>query len=378
MKIGLAIYKMLNDNIAVESLVGTRIAPSVMSQRSPFPFIVYDVANNTPEDQKDSVATLDEYDIMVSGYSKTYTEASVLANYIRTALDRRSGVFYGINIQSVDFEGYDDIFDDDSGMDGIYRKSLNFKVRVLNSFNNIYSTLFDGVDEYVQIDGAVSVISQTKGSVSAWIKLETVSSSCNVFRFQRDTDNLIALLYHAFDNEFRFTFKPDGTANSISFDGSSKEGDGQWHHIAATWNTDAGTTDLKLYFDGVLQVSSSPTTDAFAGAFTSAAIASNSASPAGGFWKGNIDEVGIFTSELSATQIRTIYNDRIPYSLIEAGTTTSDLVGWWRMGDGTLTGDPVATAPTIPDDSSNTNNGTMNNMEQADFKADVSDAKGTA
>ena len=104
MKIGLAIYKMLNDNIAVASLVGTRIAPSVMSQRSPFPFIVYDVANNTPEDQKDSVATLDEYDIMISGYSKTYTEASVLANYIRTALDRRSGVFYGINIQSVDFE----------------------------------------------------------------------------------------------------------------------------------------------------------------------------------------------------------------------------------------------------------------------------------
>ena len=43
MDIGKAIYKILNDNIAVESMVGTRIAPNVMKQTSPFPFIVYDV-----------------------------------------------------------------------------------------------------------------------------------------------------------------------------------------------------------------------------------------------------------------------------------------------------------------------------------------------
>ena len=35
MDIGKAIYKILNDNIAVASMVGTRIAPNVMKQTSP-------------------------------------------------------------------------------------------------------------------------------------------------------------------------------------------------------------------------------------------------------------------------------------------------------------------------------------------------------
>ena len=56
MKIGKAIYKILSDNIAVSSMVGTRIAPNVMKQTSPFPFIVYDVRSSNPEGQKDSVA----------------------------------------------------------------------------------------------------------------------------------------------------------------------------------------------------------------------------------------------------------------------------------------------------------------------------------
>ena len=71
MDIGKAIYKILNDNIAVASLVETRIAPNVMKQTSEFPFIVYDV-NSEPEGQKDSVALLDKASVMVSAYCKTY------------------------------------------------------------------------------------------------------------------------------------------------------------------------------------------------------------------------------------------------------------------------------------------------------------------
>ena len=132
MDIGKAIYKILSDNIAVASLVGTRIAPNVMKQTSPFPFIVYDV-NSEPEGQKDSVALLDKASVMVSAYCKTYAEASTLANYIRTSLDRVNGLYVGVNIQAINFQGYDDVFDDMSGSDGIYRKSLNFDIRILNS-----------------------------------------------------------------------------------------------------------------------------------------------------------------------------------------------------------------------------------------------------
>ena len=109
--------------------------------------------------------------------------------------------------------GDDDVFDDMSGSDGVYRKSLNFNIRIINSFNNIYSTHFDGVDDYVDL--GVSGLSSIKntGSISAWFKLENISSSGNIFKTIVDSNNNISLYYHASNNELTTTYKGGGTAN---------------------------------------------------------------------------------------------------------------------------------------------------------------------
>jgi len=129
MKTGLAIYNILINDTDVEALVSGRVFPNVTKTGTTFPFIIYDISGDSPGDTKDGVSTLDSVSVMVSGYSKTYSEASDLALAIRTALDRLSGTYNGIIIQSIQFQGYDDLFDDDSGDEGIYRKALNFKVR---------------------------------------------------------------------------------------------------------------------------------------------------------------------------------------------------------------------------------------------------------
>ena len=41
------------------------------------------------------------------------------------------------------------------------------------------------------------------------------------------------------------------------------------------------------------------------------------------------------------------------------------------MGDGNNTGTTMATYPTIPDESTNSNSGTMTNMTEGDIVADV-------
>ena len=138
------------------------------------------------------------------------------------------------------------------------------------------------------------------------------------------------------------------------------ENDGLWHHVCSTWNS---TEDIKIYLDGTLKDTTSIAGD-FTGSFSSAAIGNNAAG--GGFWIGNIDEVSIYNIELSAANVTTLYNDGLPYT-VEAD---SGLIGWWRMGDGTLTGDAIATYPTIPDETGN-NDGTMTNMTSTDFEADV-------
>ena len=68
----------------------------------------------------------------------------------------------------------------------------------------------------------------------------------------------------------------------------------------------------------------------------------------------------------TAANVTTLYNDGLPYTV----AADTGLIGWWRMGDGTLTGDAIATYPTIVDETGN-NNGTMTNMTSTDFEADV-------
>jgi hypothetical protein len=73
---------------------------------------------------------------------------------------------------------------------------------------------------------------------------------------------------------------------------------------------------------------------------------------------GYIDEVGIFDAELSASDITAIYNSGVPTSL----SSYSSLTNWWRCGDGD-------TAPTLLDNGSGGNNGTMTNFTT--FSTDV-------
>ena len=358
MDIGRAIYKILKDNTAVFSMVENKISPNVMNQTTEFPFIVYDVMSTDPTSQKDSVATLDVVTIMISAYSDNYKDSSKLANYIITALDRVSGNYNGVEIQAIDFEGYDDVFDDDSGSDGIYRKSLDFSVRIINDINNIYSLDFDGVDDYVNLGVTGMSAAKNTGSISAWIKLNTVSASGNIFRMQVDANNSIFVFYHAGDNELRAVYKAGGTTN-LAVTTDAIEGDGLWHHVASTWNH---TGNVVLYLDGVAKQTTA-ISGTFTGSIGSANIGANTTG--GGFWNGKIDEVGLYNAELTSDNVKDIYNEGFPKG--QGGTS---LIGWWKMGDGDDNGTVIATYPTIVDVTGN-NNGTMTNMASGDILPDV-------
>ena len=133
MEIGKAIYNILSTTTNISNLVGTRIFPNVAPQTTTFPFIIYDVNGVQPNDTKEGVSTLDTNDVMISCYSETYSEASRLAQYIRIAMDRiNEGTYGGEQIQSSQFQSYNDIFDDTSDDAGIYRKALDFQIRQIN------------------------------------------------------------------------------------------------------------------------------------------------------------------------------------------------------------------------------------------------------
>lgn len=136
MEIGKSIYNILSTTGSVSALVGTRIFPNVAPQTTAFPFIIYDVTGVQPTNTKDGVSTLDTNDVMISVYSETYSQASSLALLVRIAMDRLpTNTYAGEEIQSSEFQGYNDIFDDNSGNAGIYRKSLDFEIRQISPTN---------------------------------------------------------------------------------------------------------------------------------------------------------------------------------------------------------------------------------------------------
>ena len=77
---------------------------------------------------------------------------------------------------------------------------------------------------------------------------------------------------------------------------------------------------------------------------------------------GNIDEVSVYNSELSASDVASIYNGN---GAGKPGDVTSlNPVGWWRMGD-----NDSGTGTTVTDQGSGDNDGTLTN--DAAFEEDV-------
>ncbi len=83
-------------------------------------------------------------------------------------------------------------------------------------------------------------------------------------------------------------------------------------------------------------------------------------------FEGQISEVAIWNAELKAAEVTSLYGNGAPSFNLNYNSgsydSSSDLVGYWRMGDGVNDAHP-----TIYDQSSNTNNATMTNMDEEDI-----------
>lgn len=145
---------------------------------------------------------------------------------------------------------------------------------------------------------------------------------------------------------------------------------GNWHHVVLTWNTSESYTDptdstsytgtMKLYLDGTIvnfgqgaYVVNGETADAVGlNGIPSTTVFDKLR--IGARFNGNnnidalFDEVAVYSTDLSASEISAIYNSGAPNDLSSLSTSTN-LVGWWRFEDNT------------DDSSSNSNSGTLTN-----------------
>ena len=222
-------------------------------------------------------------------------------------------------------------------------------------FTNTKSIQLDGVDDYVDCGTNLALLGSAT-TFSAWVKMTDATSfrilhkgiaGSREYAFGMGTsDTLFFVLYNGSSNYIAQV----STSTMTSYQGS-------WIHICATYDGSTNASGITLYVNGSVFNSSSLT----GGTYTAPSGNANGRVYIGRYSTeyadGNIDETAVFNSELSQSDVTSIYNSGVPNDI-----SSLSPVSWWRCGDGD-------TAPTLTDNGSASNDGTMTNFTT--FSTDV-------
>lgn len=208
-------------------------------------------------------------------------------------------------------------------------------VFVPGSVTNSYHLSLDGTDDHAEVTGSSEIQISYPLTISAWIYPTSNASSSN--------SRVIISWGTASSGAGRF-LQLSGASNNLTFGtytssvtSSTSLSVNTWYHVAAT--VDTGST--KLYINGSLDTTGSNTLNSFTYSKTHVGELYYSQTTAARHFAGNIDELALFNSVLSASEIAQVYNSRSALNLnfdYNNYTSSSNLKAWWRMGDGTEAG----------------------------------------
>jgi len=205
-------------------------------------------------------------------------------------------------------------------------------------FSSSYSVLLDGSTQYINADTVAGDIDTSKGTYSMWIKFDGATSiNANFLKASVNGSNQISIAYINSTSKFRFTYKAGGE-QQIAEVTTTEEIDGNWTHLAMTWDTSAD--ELKGYVNGSQVGGTQSGLGAFEGAIEKCYFGRNTLAE-NSYFKGYIDEISIFDEVISMSNL---YDSGTPIDV----SALSNLVGYWKMeeGTGTSTADSSGTENT--------------------------------
>jgi len=178
---------------------------------------------------------------------------------------------------------------------------------------------FNGTSDSIQIPTSSSLEITGNMTISAWIKPDSSTDTSTKIINKRDSGGTnYDFFIETGGDKLKFY---DGTSNTASDITITPDA---WNHVAITINS--GVTNGSIFYvNGIGQATNLPT-------FT---ITSNDAPLTIGksgqantaFFDGEISNVSIFNSNLSASNIITLYNNGSP----AADISSSSPVGWWKL-----------------------------------------------
>ena len=203
---------------------------------------------------------------------------------------------------------------------------------------NTKSILFDGSDEYINLGSDFKSITQGgTRTICAWIKAGSTdptdeNNRGRIFSMYRANDSTsFGIHAEGASAPANWYYMYRSTGDSFNSVDSGVNITTSWTHLALTQNG----ANLKFYINGVEEDSKTDATYVWSATRPAIIGGHLTASAQSQEFNGNIDEVGLWNSELSATEIEAIAdNKRLDFTKNSVGyASSSNLAGWWRMGD---------------------------------------------
>ena len=186
---------------------------------------------------------------------------------------------------------------------------------------NAEAMSFNGTDQYVAFPATPNTGDIT---ISFWVKYST-----GYMAYVASGDGIFTYLRFAYQyGKLSFVYA------NVNYDLTTDIKDGNWHHVVVTYDQSEAT--VKGYTDGSL---SETHTNKSAGTTNNIQTIGASKTGSTGYFNGELDEVAIFNTALSASKIQQIYDatavvDGVPQTAnLFTGGLDSSLVYWNRMGD---------------------------------------------
>ena len=189
----------------------------------------------------------------------------------------------------------------------------------------------DGVNDKVVSDGNITL---TNHSMEMWINTTETTADRGYLGTDDSTGDVAQMLSNG-DGTWRVEVSPNaaGGAGTFKTYSSSKViNDGQWHHIAYTYDA-SGTGTLKLYVDGAEDTSVTKTLDNNQTGFSVTDKLQIGVDRGQSFFAdGQIDEVRVWSDVRTAQEISANYQNQID------GTVPTELTAYYRFDDESTAG----------------------------------------
>ena len=263
---------------------------------------------------------------------------SQITNIYRGEDDGGSGGTNGVpgDLDTFNPVGWWRMGDSDSGVsNGSSTPTIVSNVGNSSAIKDHYSLSYDGSDDNAKVTG-LSLSGAT--SFSLWWNGQEATTNTTFPLLHQDSSNIFVDIGASMFRVYLY----DGTNGGYIYRQHSfaSPTQGQWYHFGITYDGTTNGSGLKTYIDGSLTGSG-----AVSGTFNS--FNTQGSKPLGigarltyahsGVYASQlIDEVAIFNSELSATNISDIYNSGVPTDIGTNGLNLSP-IAWWRMEEGSGT-----------------------------------------